>query len=161
MNNPAMVRARQLAQAGRYAEALAEIARIEESGCLTVEVLLFKARILQLSDDDGPLEEVHGILKEAIQLDSSSSEAHLEMGWFLLNVQDDPGNARLSFQAALDARVGVNTEILTGLALSDALVLRKSEAAETIANLTRRLVDVQKLRKALEGRSGDLGATPE
>lgn len=151
MNNQIILRAKQLAQAGQYPEALVEIARLEESECLTIDALLLKARILQLSDDDGSLDEVEAVLKEALRLDPTP-QAHLEMGWFLLNVLDDPGNAHKSFEAALDAQVLVNTEILAGIALSEPSVLHESGAVETIENLTQQLVDAERLGKALNER---------
>jgi tetratricopeptide (TPR) repeat protein len=104
-----------LAGQSEYSEALKVIEDAEALGEESVELLLMKARLLQLVDQDRTLEEVEAALDSAISIDPKSVDALLEMGWFKLNVLDDPQEAQKAFDSALRIQADVNTELVSGL----------------------------------------------
>jgi tetratricopeptide (TPR) repeat protein len=107
--------ARTLASQSEYRDALKVIEDAEALGETSVELLLMKAKLLQLVDQDRTLEEVEMALESAIHIAPKSVEALLEMGWFKLNVRDDPKVAQKAFEAALQIQAEVNTELVLGL----------------------------------------------
>jgi len=149
MTTPTFDTIKELSAAGRYSEALKKLQEIEMEGIVCAELLVWKARILQLLDDGGSLEEVEKTLERAIELDKTCIPALLELGWFRLNVQNDSRQALQYFQATLKLQVPANTEAITGFlkCMQELEPNNNLEEAKTRAVLA--LVDEMKVTEAL------------
>lgn len=114
MKNPSLKTIRELWNQKDYQRVLDSVAEAEHEGLASPEMYVLKACALQLTDD-GLLEEVEAALMKALDLDPACVDAHIELGWFLLNVKDDPIKAGHAFQTALALQVQANTEVILGL----------------------------------------------
>jgi uncharacterized protein HemY len=79
------------------------------------KLLVLKAQCLLLSDSLGSLCEVESLLKQAIEADNEYVDAHVELAWYLLNVQDDARAAKQEFEYALKLLEGLSREVARGL----------------------------------------------
>jgi tetratricopeptide (TPR) repeat protein len=96
-------------------EALTTIEHAQpDEGC-RAELLVWKAKCLQLSDN-ATLEEVEDTLRAALAHDEDHVSAWIELGYFLLNVRDQAGDAQKAFLRALAIQSKENTELVVGLA---------------------------------------------
>lgn len=95
--------------------ALLEIQELERTAKVSPRLLVLKAMCLQLSKEDGPLEDVESALQEALSLDDEYVDAYLELGWFLYAVQDQTAQAQAAFDRALHLLRKQNFEVIRGL----------------------------------------------
>jgi len=96
-------------------EALTMIERAQpDEGC-RAELLVWKAKCLQLSDH-ATLEEVEDTLRAALAYDEDNVSAWTELGYFFLNVRDQAVEAQKAFLRALATQTRENTELVVGLA---------------------------------------------
>lgn len=140
-----------LYEAGEFASAIKRLEEARDIGCDCPAALVLKARALQLLDDPGPMSEISACLDEAIQIDPQYAPAHLEYGWFLLNVLDKPLEAEAQFRRSLEILRGQNTEAAIGIAkcLSE---MNPQPGAQCKATVTLPdLLDSARLGDALEG----------
>jgi tetratricopeptide (TPR) repeat protein len=100
---------------GDVKSALLEIEALERTANLTPRLLVLKAMCLQLSEEDGPLEEVEIALRAALSMDDEYIDAHLELGWFLYAVQDQTSEGKKHFDEALHLLRKLNSEAIRGL----------------------------------------------
>jgi tetratricopeptide (TPR) repeat protein len=150
MTTPTFDRIKELSAACRYSEALIKLQEIETEGIVSAELLVWKARILQLVDDGGSLDEVETTLERAIELDKTCIPALLELGWFRLNVQNDSRQALQSFQAALKLQVPANTEAIIGLLKCMQELEPNNNLEEVKTRAVLALVDEMKVTEALQ-----------
>lgn len=99
-----------------YEQAL-QIGRAEmDRGCDSSDLLLLLATAGQLSEGDScSLDDVHGWLERATQLNPDNAEAWMELGHFLDAVADQPQLAVSAFENALEKSVAVLEATLDGL----------------------------------------------
>lgn len=128
--------------------ALELIRRTETVENVSPERLVWKSRMLQLVDQSSP-EEVEATLKNAIRLDPSYAEAYIELGWFLLNVQDSPTLAYDAFRQAFELQVATNSEIVLGL-LKCSKEVKLGQTASTLKDaLLESLVDAKTIDEGM------------
>jgi len=138
-----------LMQQNEYASALDVIRKAELSGEPTSELLVWEARLLQLGDEGTP-EEVEEILRRAIKLEPGFVEAHVELGWFLLNVQDSASLAQDAFRQALKLQVETNSEIVLGLLKCSQEISPDRVGSGLRDELIQSLVDSKSIKEGLE-----------
>ncbi len=111
------IRAREVAKKGSYDEAIALLAKIPESYCWNCFELIFKARIIQLSDNPQiyNLSDAELALHRALEVFPDNVEAFIEMGHFQSAVNDNPQIAREFFEKARDMCNHYLEEITEGL----------------------------------------------
>lgn len=99
-----------------YEQAL-QMGRAEmDRGCDSSDLLLLLAAAGQLSEGDScTLDDVHGWLERATQLNPDNAEAWMELGHFLDAVADQPQLAVSAFEKALEKSVAVLEATLDGL----------------------------------------------
>jgi len=148
MNQQLIARLRDLCDDDRFDEALAiiEQARPHEGCC--ADLLVWKSRCLQLSDN-ATLEDVEDTLREAIACDEEDVDAWTELGWFLLNVQDQAEKAHEAFLRALTIQAKTNTEVLVGLVKCAKEMNPKKSSDELRRSLLAGLVDDKEVDAAL------------
>lgn len=150
MNDPVFDVVKELSAQGRYSDALSKIDSEESMGRHSAPLLVWKARLLQLVDDSGSLDEVENTLERAIQLDPANAEAFLELGWFQLNVADNPSKALEFFQNATRIQVPANTDAVLGI-LKCKRELQPTVAPETMkSEAILNLVDMEKIQESLK-----------
>lgn len=78
----------------------------------SVDLLILRGQLIQLVADDreDELEEAFACYQEALELDPDSAVAHEEMGHFLDDVVDDPGEALPFFRRAIELGAGASAE---------------------------------------------------
>jgi tetratricopeptide (TPR) repeat protein len=74
----------------------------------SVEMLILRGQLIQLVADSGPdeLDEAFACYQEALELDPKSALAHEEIGHFLDDVADEPGEALPFFRKAIELGAG-------------------------------------------------------
>lgn len=95
--------------------ALSEIQSLEATTKASPRLLVLKAMCLQLSQVEGPLEDVESALREALRLDDEYIDAHLELWRFLYAVQDQTRDGQAEFEKALTLLRKQNAEVIQGL----------------------------------------------
>lgn len=107
---------RVLRREGRFGEALTLVERLLEEGPSSTELLVWRARLLQLAPQaevDDPLAAAEGSLKQACALAPDTVEPRIEMGHFLYAIQDRPAEALSQFEAAEElARSGLKDALI-------------------------------------------------
>ncbi len=98
-----------------YRAALSLIDAALRSEALSPRLHVLKATCLQLSEDEHTLAEVESALRDAISVDDAYVDAHLELGWYYLNVLDDAPKAKAEFERARDLLRKMNVEVTKGL----------------------------------------------
>jgi hypothetical protein len=93
--------------AGHFAQALTQVDRLLEEWPSNPHLLVLRAELIQLQDTcEGPtLDDVKADLECAVELDPDSPAPLIELGHFLLAVEDDAGAAAQCFQTAMDLGV--------------------------------------------------------
>jgi len=114
MNQNLVKTLRKLCDEDRYDEAVATIERERPTEGCCADLLVWKARCLQLGAHATP-EQVEHTLRDAIACDEHNASAWVELGWLLLNVLDRPQEAERTFRRALAIQAKTNTEVLVGL----------------------------------------------
>jgi len=81
---------------------------ILEAEGVSVELLILRGQLIQLVADGRPdeLEEAFACYQEALELDPRSAEAHEEIGHFLDDVAEEPGEAVPFFRKAIELGAG-------------------------------------------------------
>ena len=81
---------------------------ILEAEGASVELLILRGQLIQLVADGRPdeLEEAFACYQEALELDPGSAEAHEEIGHFLDDVAEEPGEAVPFFRKAIELGAG-------------------------------------------------------
>ena len=138
--NPAFERIRRQIESKEIASALLEIREIEQTAKGSPRLAVLKAMCLQLSEADGPLEDVHSALQQALLLNDEYVEAHLEMGWFLYAVQDQTKDAQEAFERALHLLRKQNSEVIRGLLACAEELAPETNQDALRAELERRLL---------------------
>ena len=74
----------------------------------SVELLILRGQLIQLVADGRPdeLEEAFACYQEALEIDPGSAEAHEEIGHFLDDVAEEPGEAVPFFRKAIALGAG-------------------------------------------------------
>lgn len=99
--DPILEEAKEYAKNAKYDKAILLLSNISPSFQWSVQDLLFKAQLIQLSDGAVySLQDAEDAINEAIKLDSNSVEALIEMGFFKLRVQYAPKVAIEFFKKA-------------------------------------------------------------
>jgi tetratricopeptide (TPR) repeat protein len=147
MNSLLLSQIRELCDKNQFDEAVNVIESAEpDQGCCA-DLLVWKAKCLQLGEKASS-EVVQDTLKKAVACDQESSDAWMELGWFLLNVQDQPQEAQAAFTRALSIQAKANTELLTGL-FRCAQELGTADKHEIKESLLQALVNTQDLEASL------------
>lgn len=108
---------RRLFDSEQYEEAFRLAEKAEQSGIVNSALLVWKSRSSMLSENPTvSLDEVESWLQQAIELDDEYLPAVLELGYFYLNVMDDPRRAMPLFERARHLATENATETLIGLA---------------------------------------------
>jgi hypothetical protein len=141
---------RSLCASGEVEQALGVIAGAEVAGIRTADLLVWKARCLQLSGD-GPLGEVEEALQAALTADDRSVDAWVEWGWFLLNVRDRSDSAAEAFGRARDLLRPVNTDVALGLARCAQEGEPEVVTSQVVRDTILSLADVEKIDRVLKG----------
>jgi predicted Zn-dependent protease len=91
-------------RAGHFAQALTQVDRLLEEWPSNPHLLVLRAELIQLQDTcEGPtLDDVKADLEHAVELDPDSPAPLIELGHFLLAVEDDAEAAVPCFQRAVD-----------------------------------------------------------
>lgn len=141
---------RSLCAAEQYSNALAAIAELKQAGFQDSALLVLEAIALQMSegDEDG-LEQAKVSLLEAAALDENHPEAHLEAGYFLLNVGDDAEAATPHFDAALSTLQSLVTEAVSGMAKCLQETEGDAAAAQFLETAARRVLDPEAIKEKL------------
>lgn len=128
---------------GAFDAALATIAQLPDAHQATPQILVLKAKAIQLSDAPNlTLNDAETALTNAITADPEHVPALIQLAYFKLNVLDDPTAALPLFQAALDLQTHSLKTTLGGLiACRHELGL----AVPTLNDLRLALVDEQDL----------------
>jgi len=99
---------------------------ILEAEGASVELLILRGQLIQLVADGRPeeLEEAFACYQEALELDPGSAEAHEEIGHFLDDVADEPGEAVAFFRKAIELGAGPSArdglrEVLSQLGIEE------------------------------------------
>jgi len=121
-------------QRQKYGQALAEIDALLSQWPDQPALLILRAELIQLQDEQGPsLDDAVGALKRATVLDERNADAWLELGHFQLAIEDDARAAEKSFTAA----VAFSSESLIGALVGRAGALeelgRKQEAFDCLS----------------------------
>lgn len=99
-----------------YDDALAILEDYAEHNELTVEMLLLKGRLIQLSESGKyDITKAKECFLDALKQDAKSINAMLELGWLSLNVLEEPSEARLYFNRALAVIDAAQEEARDGL----------------------------------------------
>jgi hypothetical protein len=148
MNQELISRLRVLCDDGRFNEALGVIeqARPDEGCC--ADLLVWKARCLQLGDN-ATLDEIECTLRDAIACEGENVDAWAELGWFLLNVRDQAEKAQEAFVRALAIQAKTNTEVLVGLVKCSKEINPDKSKGELKRSLLASLVDANDIDAAL------------
>lgn len=74
----------------------------------SVEMLILRGQLIQLVAESGPdeIDEAFACYQEALELDPNSASAHEEIGHFLDDVADEPGEALPFFRKAIELGAG-------------------------------------------------------
>jgi tetratricopeptide (TPR) repeat protein len=104
---------RRVARAGAARlEDIDEIDDMLEAEGPSVELLILRGQLIQLvtDGDHDALEEAFACYQEALELDPDSAVAHEEIGHFLDDVADEPGEAVPFFRRAIALGAGPSAE---------------------------------------------------
>jgi tetratricopeptide (TPR) repeat protein len=148
MNQELITRLRRLCDDDRYEEAVATIEREQPAHGCCADLLVWKARCLQLGELAGP-EQIELTLQAAIACDEDNASAWTELGWFLLNVQDQAEQAQHAFGRALAIQAKENTEVLVGLVKCAKEIRPKTNRDQLKHLLLTSLVNGKELEEAL------------
>ena len=147
MNKLLLEKIRELSDENRFDEAVKVIEAAEPREGCCADLLVWKARYLQLGDK-ASVEQVDAILHTAVACDPESAEAWAELGWFLLNVFDKAREAHDAFSRALAIQAKFNTDLLTGF-IRCARELNESSDEKVTKGLLTILVNQPELEAAL------------
>jgi tetratricopeptide (TPR) repeat protein len=112
----ALAQVRLLYQQQNFDDALVVLGRYAAHNDLTVEMLLLKGRLIQLSESGKyDLSEAKQCFLKALEQDVESIKVMLELGWLLLNVLEEPAEARQYFNRALAVIDAAQKEARAGL----------------------------------------------
>lgn len=123
-----------------FEEALRLIESKERENILCPELLILKARILQLCDiGDYSISDIEQIYKKAILIDDNYISSFIELGYFYYAVMDNSELAETYFKTAFKKCKKQMTETVIGLAKSigekskeDALKLMENAYSQTL-----------------------------
>lgn len=105
---------RLLYQSKRFDEALSLIEKNGE-GFLSPQVLVLKGKCIQLAaDTTHPLIDAKKAFQSAIELDETYADAWIELGYYVLCVEDNAKEACKIFEKAGQILSGCRDEILQG-----------------------------------------------
>ncbi len=108
-------------QARRYDSALGEVVRLLDLSPGNPTLLVLRAQLTQLQEDDSFGPSLHNVLKDlklAATLDQYSPTPLIELGYFTYAIQDDAEKASRYFQKAIGLCRELLTEALIGQAKS-------------------------------------------
>ena len=122
-------------RAGRYAEALADVDTLLQVRPVNTRLLVLRGILIQLGEDEqGPeLREAKRSFAEATQLDNRSPEPLVELGHYLLAVEDKPREALARFERAARLAGEFLNDSLEGMASCLLELGRSREARECLA----------------------------
>ena len=117
---------------GQFGKALAVVDRLLSDWPDNPLLLVKRAQIIQLQEtENGPsLEEARGALERAVALDEESPQPLIELGFFLLNVEDNAVAAADCFRKAEALVTGLLKECRKGK--KAALAEASEETVQTI-----------------------------
>lgn len=148
MNRKLVTTLRNFCDDNRYDEAVAEIERAQPTEGCCADLLVWKARCLQLGERATP-EEVEATLRDAIACDEDNASAWSELGWFLLNALDRPEEAENAFTKSLEIRAKENTEVVVGLIRCKKEIAPETDRVGLRQSLLAGLVDAREVDEAL------------
>ncbi len=106
-----------LAREGRHDEAVVLIDEMDRAGFATSDLQVRKGDLIQLGDSETySIRDAEAAYSRAVDMDPTNVRAHLALGWFRLNVEDDAAAACASFDAALELANGLREEAARGRA---------------------------------------------
>ena len=113
-------------------------------------LLLLKAELVQLSESENvpPLSEAKKCLERAVELDANGPEPAIELGFYLLNVEDHAAEAEPYFDRAIDSCSRLLLEAIRGKAeaMGDTTARKAEEMRAKVADLMEQLQDTQAAR---------------
>jgi len=85
-----------------------ELDDLQESEGPSAELLILRGQLIQLVADgrEDDLEDAFACFEEALELDPTSASAHEEIGHFLDDVAEQPGDAASFFRKAIELGAG-------------------------------------------------------
>jgi len=120
---------------GRYDRALEEVNRLLESRSDNAQLLVLRAALIQLQDDEEgtpPLDAARADLELAVSLDERSLDALIDLAYFQHAVDDDPKAAIKQFQKAVKLGRALLKKALIGQAEALAELQEETRAAECL-----------------------------
>jgi tetratricopeptide (TPR) repeat protein len=125
---------RSFRQRHKYAEALASLEALLNQWPDQPVLLLLRAELIQLQDEQGPrLDDAAIALKRAVALDDGNADAWLELGHFQFAIKDDARAAEKSFVQAIGASSATLIAALVGRAAALEELGRNSEAFDCLS----------------------------
>lgn len=114
-----LVEVRGLYQSKKYDEALSLIYTYSKKCDLSVELLVLKGRLIQLSSgEEYALSLVIECFESALKQDKNSLDALIELGWFYMNVLDNADVGLDYFKRAINVCDNYAKEAKLGIAKS-------------------------------------------
>ena len=135
----------------RYSEVLSIIEQIESRTPLCPPLLVLRGRCMQLDEDTVfELSAIEQAFRQALLIDEHYSPALLELGWFYLNVLDDPREAAAFFERAIATTRFALTEEVIGMAKCLSSMKTKDAAKLFIDEIQKSLLDQSQIGRALD-----------
>ena len=110
-------RANLLSNKGDFSKALECFSLLPKETQLTIKNLLFKSRLILLSDSDCeyPMAKAEETLNQALTIDPENLETLIELGFFYSRIMDDEQKGRAFFERALNISRRAFESICEGL----------------------------------------------
>lgn len=143
---------KRLYRSERYREALSLLDTIEQSCKLHPDLLVWKARSLQLLDDMSPysLADIEAILRKALTIESDYLPAVVDLAYFYLNILDDSERAKPLFEQAFELCQEATTEVVIGLAQCIAELDSNAAARKFLTEVEKLILDPDKQKEAIK-----------
>jgi tetratricopeptide (TPR) repeat protein len=126
---------RKLWREQQFGSALEEVNRLLEERPDNAPLLVMRAELIQLQDDEEgvpTLDDARADLKQAVALDETSPTPLIELAYFLFAVDDDAESASRYFQRAIKLGQSLLKEALVGQAEALSELGRESEAIDCL-----------------------------
>jgi tetratricopeptide (TPR) repeat protein len=134
-----------------FDKALSEIAKIEQDHELAPNILVSKGDCIQLgSGSVYVLSDAEAAYKRALEIDPEHIEAHIELGFFYLNIMNEGDKALPYFENALSLARSKITQAVEGMATCLSETKSPREALDFIERAIENTIDKDKINKTIE-----------